>query len=154
MSAQRLRVWLRENAVDAEFLAFDSSVHSVDQAVTVSGFAIEFFTKSIVMVTPDQRVVIAVVPADSRASTERVKKALALDERPRAAIAAESLQRLGQTLGGNHPFDAPSATVLLDPKVAAREWILVGGGDEHSLVKISLAELRRIVPFVEARVRK
>jgi len=66
----------------------------------------------------------------------------------------ESEEYLGQQLGGNSPLNAPNAIILIDPKVLEREWILIGGGDDRSLVKISIAELERVVTYVEARVRK
>ena len=95
-----------------------------------------------------------VVPADSRANTERVRKALSLDERPRIATAEESEQHLRQQIGGNSPLNTPNAKVLIDPKVLERDWILTGGGDNQSLVKISIPELQRIVEFETVRIRK
>ncbi|MFQ5995989.1 MAG: aminoacyl-tRNA deacylase, partial [Acidiferrobacterales bacterium] len=74
--SNRIKQWLHENGVNAELLHFDQSVRSVQEAVQVSGYPVERFTKSIVMLTADDKVVIAVVPADARASTDRVRKAL------------------------------------------------------------------------------
>ena len=62
--------WLRDRGADAEFLRFQDSVHTVEQAVQVSGHPAERFTKSIVMIAPDGTPVIAIVPASSRASTD------------------------------------------------------------------------------------
>jgi prolyl-tRNA editing enzyme YbaK/EbsC (Cys-tRNA(Pro) deacylase) len=83
-----------------------------------------------------------------------VRKALALAQRPRIATASESETLLGQQIGGNSPLNADNARVLIDPEVLAMDWILTGGGDARSLVRISIAELRRVVGFTEARVRK
>ncbi|MFQ6021455.1 MAG: aminoacyl-tRNA deacylase [Acidiferrobacterales bacterium] len=152
--SNRIKQWLHENGVNAELLHFDQSVRSVQEAVQVSGYPVERFTKSIVMLTADDKVVIAVVPADARASTDRVRKALRLTDRPRVVTFEESEAYLGQQLGGNSPLNAPNATVLIDPKVLERNWILTGGGDDRSLVKISIDELRRVVTHTEIRVRK
>ena len=152
--ARRLRDWLERHGVDAEMLCFDESVHSVEEAVAVSGHPVERFTKSIVMVDGNGRAIVAVVPADSRASTERVRKVLGLPERPRVAEPAETEALLSQQVGGNSPLNAGSATVLVDPKVLEKDWILTGGGDPRTLVLITTAELRRVVVFTEARVRK
>ena len=89
--SQRIDDWLHKENIDAELLNFDRSVHSVEEAVTVSGQPIERITKSIVMLTPADTLVIAMVPAKNRASTERVRKFLKLDERPRIATAEEIL---------------------------------------------------------------
>ncbi len=152
--SDRIKSFLEQERVEADFLEFPDRVHTVDEAVEVSGYPVEHFTKTIVMVGPKDQILLAVVPASSRASTERVRKALALNQRPKIATGVESEAKLGQKLGGNTPINAEDATVIIDPKVLEREWILVGGGDDRSLVKIPVAELKRIVNFVEARVRK
>jgi prolyl-tRNA editing enzyme YbaK/EbsC (Cys-tRNA(Pro) deacylase) len=51
-------------------------------------------------------------------------------------------------------LNCPNATILIDPLVLAREWTLMGGGDDQHLVKISVAELKRVVVYREVRVRK
>ena len=153
-ASQAMRQWLAGNGVDAQFLSFEASVYSVAEAVAASGYPVEHFTKSIVMVTGDGQGIVAMVPADSRASTDRVRKALGLDERPRLATPDESFALTGQYAGGNSPLNAGGATVLVDPKVLERDWLVTGGGDDRSLVRIATDELRRVATFTEARVRK
>ena len=146
--------WIEDNNVKAEMLSFSDRVYTVEEAVAVSGYPVERFTKSIVMLTSEEKLVVALVPADARASTERVRKALGLIDRPRIVTADESERYLGQQLGGNSPLNAPNAIILIDPKVLERDWILTGGGDDRNLIKISVAELKRVVTYTEARVRK
>lgn len=152
--AARLAAWLKENEVDAELLRFDRSVHSVAEAVEVTGYPVERFTKSIVMITASGRVVVAMVPADARAGSERVRKVLGETERPRIATPEEISRHLGQRVGGNSPLNAGHALVLIDPRVLTQDWIITGGGDDRSLVKIAVTELKRVVRYTEARVRK
>jgi len=152
--SDRIKGFLTDNNIEAEFLEFDKSVHSVQEAVDVSGFSIDKFTKSIVMLTDDDDLVIAVVPAENRASTKRVRKALNLLQRPRIINAAESEKLLEQQLGGNSPLNASAAKIFIDPNVLEKEWVLIGGGDDQCLVKISIKELTRVVTYAEARVRK
>ena len=152
--SQSIQDWLSQNDVDSEHIKFQQSVHTVDEAVKISGHPVECFTKSIVMLDSNNKLIIAMVPASFRASTERVRKALDLIERPRTVTADESEQMLGQKVGGNSPLNASQATILIDPKVFERDWILTGGGDDRSLVKISTEELKRVINFQEARVRK
>ncbi len=150
----RIRDWLQEKKANAEILSFEKSVHSVEETMAVTGYPIERITKSIVMLTPADQLVIAVVPAKYRASTERVRKYLGLDKRPRMATPEEIERHLGQLVGGNSPFNVPQAKILIDSKLFEMEWIITGGGDDKHLVKISTIDLRRIVTFSEARVRK
>jgi prolyl-tRNA editing enzyme YbaK/EbsC (Cys-tRNA(Pro) deacylase) len=152
--SQKIKDWLRKENVDAEWLSFEESVHSVEQAVAVSGYPVERIAKSIVMLTPAGKLVIAMVPAKFRASTERVRKFLGLDLRPRIATADEIEHHTGQQVGGNSPFNAANATILIDPGLLDQDWILTGGGDDRHLVKIAIEELRRVVIFSEARVRR
>ena len=49
--SKRIKDWLHKENVDAELLSFDESVHSVEEAVAVSGHPVERITKSIVMIT-------------------------------------------------------------------------------------------------------
>ncbi|MFQ5544570.1 MAG: aminoacyl-tRNA deacylase [Acidiferrobacterales bacterium] len=153
-SSNRVKRWIEDNNVNAEMLSFSERVYTVEEAVAVSGYPVERFTKSIVMLTSDERLVIALVPADARASTDRVRKALGLTDRPRIVTPEESERYLGQQLGGNSPLNAPNATILIDSKVLERDWILTGGGDDRNLVKIPVAELKRVVTYTEVRVRK
>ena len=101
--SQRIKDWLQSEKVDAEVLGFGQSVHSVEEAIEVSGYPLERITKTIVMLTQANDCVIAMVPADTRASTERVRKILALGERPRVASAEETEKHVGQLVGGNSP---------------------------------------------------
>ncbi|MBM9606108.1 aminoacyl-tRNA deacylase [Desulfopila inferna] len=153
--SRRLQDWLHHNNVKAELLSFDKSVHSVEEAVAVSGYPVERITKSIVMLTAaDDTIVIAMVPASKRVSTERVRKYLQLKERPLIADAELIEKRIGQQAGGNSPLSAGDAIILLDPELLQMDWILTGGGDDRHLVKISIEELRKAVPHKVTRVRK
>jgi prolyl-tRNA editing enzyme YbaK/EbsC (Cys-tRNA(Pro) deacylase) len=152
--ADRMREWLDAHGVDAQLLQFETTVYSVEEAVAASGLPVERFTKSMVMVTSDGQGIIAMVRADCRASTDRVRKALGLADRPRLATAQETLDLTGQQAGGNSPLNPGRATVLIDPKVMEQDWLVTGGGDDRSLVRISTDELRRVANFTEIRVRK
>jgi len=152
--SQRIKDWLLKKNVDAEILNFEESVHSVEEAVSVSGHPVERITKSIVMLMPAGNVVIAMVPAENRASTEKVRKFLELEERPRIATAEEVEKHIGQQVGGNSPFNASNAKILIDSKILEKGWILSGDGDDRHLVKISTKELKRVIDYTEARVRK
>jgi len=152
--SQRIKDWLQNNNVDAELLSFEESVYSAQDAVLVSGHPIERISKSIVMLTSTDDLIIAMVPAKNRASTERVRKFLDLGERPRIANAEEIEKHTGQKAGGNSPLNSPNALILVDPKILENDWIVTGGGDDRHLIKISTDELRRVIVFKVARVRK
>ena len=152
--AQRIKNWIQKKQVDAEILSFAESVHSVADAIAASGYPIEKITKTIIMITQTEELVIAMVPAEHRASTERVRKSLALSERPRIATPDEIENRTGQQAGGNSPLNVANAKILLDPKILEKDWLITGGGDDRHLIKISTAELKKVITYTETRVRK
>lgn len=152
--AQRQADWIKQNNVAATLLSFEQSVHSVEQAVTISGYAIEHISKSIVLQDYNNKIIIAMVPSCYRVSTERVRKALSLEQRPVTANAELIEQQLQQKIGGNSPLNAGNAEVLIDPTLLDIEWILTGGGDDKHLIKIATQELCRVVEHRVVRVRK
>ena len=74
-----IEAWLRARNARADYLRFDESVHIVEQAARASGYPIEHFTRSIVMLASEEAPIVALIPADRRASTERMWKALDLE---------------------------------------------------------------------------
>ena len=152
--SKRIQDWLQEKNVKAELLSFEESVHSVEDTMVATGFPVERISKSIVMMTSTANLIIAMVPAENRASTERVRKFLGLDERPRMATPEEIEMQTGQQVGGNSPFNSPKARILIDPKLLEKDWVVTGGGDDKHLVKISIEELKRVIDYTEARVRR
>ncbi|NQU64100.1 MAG: hypothetical protein HQ517_07440, partial [SAR324 cluster bacterium] len=52
------------------------------------------------------------------------------------------------------PLNAPHAIILIDPKLLEQDWVITGGGDDRHLVKISTEELKRVIDYTEARVRR
>lgn len=60
--SENIKRWLEENEVASEFLSFDQSVHSVKEAVEVSGYPLENFTKTILMIGESGELIVAVVP--------------------------------------------------------------------------------------------
>lgn len=152
--SQRIKTWLDDNNIDADLLKFKESVHSVEEAVMVSGYPVERITKSIVMLTQKNDLVIAVVCAKNRASTERVRKFLKHNERPRIATEGEIEHLTGQKAGGNSPLNASNALILIDPKVLELDWVLTGGGDDRHLIKISIEELKKVTTYTAVRIRK
>ena len=153
-ASNKIAQWLDDHNVDARLLSFEDSVHSVEDAIRVSGYPLEQITKSIVMVDENGAMVMALVPARFRASSDRVRKCLGHVVRPRIAEADEVYEVLGQKIGGNAPLNLGEVQLIIDPLIFEQEWIITGGGDDRHLVYLKTEELRRVASFIEARVRK
>ena len=112
LPSKRIHDWLISQNVKAELLHFEKSVHSVVEAVEISGFPIERLTKSIMMFTQQGRLVIAMVQATSCVSTERVRKLLNQEIRQRLATANEVIKYTKQLVGGTTPLNVSNAAAI------------------------------------------
>lgn len=140
MFEARLRAWLDARGVEAEQRVFAQSCHSVREAALAVGAPEDAFVKSICMVAPDDRLVVAVVKGEDRASTRRVQEALALEARPRLAAPEEMLARSGFPAGGTPPFGF-EGVFLVDERVVERAWVWGGGGSSRALVRVGTEAL-------------
>lgn len=149
---EKLHVYMEKHGIAAEQLFFSDSCHSVQEAADASGAAADEFVKNICMIGAGGQLIVAIVKGEDRASTTRVGKALNM-EPPRTAELAEILEKTGYPCGGVPSFGY-QATFLIDPKVLEKETVYTGGGSEHSLVRITSAELLRANGGTAARIRK
>jgi Cys-tRNA(Pro)/Cys-tRNA(Cys) deacylase len=149
---EKLRRIIEERGIEAEYLSFDQSCHSVAEAARAVGAEPEDFIKSICMVDGDGGVIVAIVKGEDRASTSRVGRALGI-ERPRVADPHEILDLTGFPVGGTPGFGF-DALFLVDPRVLEKDLIYLGGGSECSLVRMSPDELVRANGGTVVRVRK
>ena len=74
----RFRDYLQRHAIDAEWIGFEQSCHSVAEAAESAGVEERDVVKNICMVTADDRLVVAIARGDDRISSRRVGRALGL----------------------------------------------------------------------------
>ena len=96
--------------------------------------------------------IVAIVLADSRASTSRVAKALDID-RPRLATIDEVFIKTGYPAGGVPSFSY-EAKYLVDEKVMDKKFIITGGGSEFALIKIKPKDMLMLNKGKVSRIRK
>ena len=104
---------------------FEQSCHSVAEAAAVVGTDPEHFVKNICMTDAQDRVIVAIVKGEDRASTSRVAKALQT-ERVRTMTPDEMLVKTGYPCGGTPSFGF-AATFLVDPRVMEKSEVYTGG---------------------------
>ncbi len=149
---EKLKQFLTDNAVQAEHIHFENSVHSVEDACRETGAQPEDFLKTICMIGQEGQLIAAVVLGSYRASTTRVGEALNIP-RPEIATAEQALEKTGYLVGGIAPFGY-EATFLIDPLVMEKEVVYVGGGAPSALTKISPKEILRLNKGTVLRIRK
>lgn len=149
---KKLRDYISSRSIQAEHVAFEQSCHSVEEAAAATGTDPDNIIKNICMLTPENRLVVAIVMGQDRVSTKKVARVLGTD-RPRMATPDEILQMTGYPCGGTPSFGF-EATFIIDPAVLDREVVYSGGGSEYSLTRIPTREILRVNNALVARIRK
>ena len=149
---EKLKKFINDKNISAEYLSFKQSCHSVEDAARVANTSIDNLVKNICMIDHEGNLIVAVVKGEDRASTSRVGKILSI-EQPRVATEDEILAKAGYPCGGIPSFGF-AAIFLLDPKVMEKEVLYSSGGSEYSLIKIATKELQKANNGIIARIRK
>lgn len=149
----RLRSLIAQNGWKIEHLSFEESTHSVAEAARVVHAEPEDLVKNICLITPDDRLVVAIVKGEDRVSVENVALALGLDGKPRLATAEEILARTGYPMGGTPSFGF-DGLFLMDERVFDKKVVYTGGGSPSSLAKADPRELQRANRGITAYLRK
>ncbi len=147
----KLKQFIDERGISAEHLLFDESIHTVGDCIRVSGYSIDYVTKSIIMVDQNGDIIIGLIPAKFRVSTKRVGKFLGIPP-PFVASPEKVLEKTGYPAGGM-PFIGYPGILLVDNKILEKDYIFTGGGSSRSLLKILISEIHKLEPLI-ARIRK
>jgi Cys-tRNA(Pro)/Cys-tRNA(Cys) deacylase len=150
---EKIKEVISDFSMQVELLVFEQSCHSVAEAASAVGARPEDFVKSICMVAPDDRLIVAIIKGEDRVSPTNVAAALGLDRKPRLAAAEEILARTGYPCGGTPAFGFP-ADFYMDERVFENEIVYSGGGDENALVRADPRELQRVNGAIIACLRK
>ena len=149
---EKIKKYIKDNNIKAEHLSFETSCHSVAEAVQAINASAEDFVKNICLVDDQGNLIVAIVKGENRASTSKIGRHLGI-ERPRTANPQEILQKTGFICGGVPSFGY-LATFLIDPKVMEKEIVYSGGGSEKSLIKIFPQELLKANQGQVIKIRK
>jgi Cys-tRNA(Pro)/Cys-tRNA(Cys) deacylase len=150
---KRICDYIAENNIQAEHLSFEQSCHSVAEAAEAVAATPQDFVKNICLLTPDNRLVVAIVKGEDRASLPNIAAALGVEGKMRLATPEEILALSGYPCGGTPSFGF-DALFLFDERVFEKQVVYTGGGSETSLIKASPAELRRVNKGMIAYLRK
>jgi prolyl-tRNA editing enzyme YbaK/EbsC (Cys-tRNA(Pro) deacylase) len=149
---EKMKQFLKDNNIPTEFLSFNQSCHTVEEAADSLGTTVDNLVKNICLIGVDGETIIGIVNGKDRASTSQISKSLGIP-RPRLATPEEILERTGYPCGGTPSFGF-KARFLIDPKVMEKEYIYTSGGSETSLMKISTKELQKANKGEVVKIRK
>ncbi|MFA4887038.1 MAG: YbaK/EbsC family protein [Candidatus Nanoarchaeia archaeon] len=148
---EKLKTYLKEHFIDAEYLTFTESCHSVAEAATAVRGKAEDFVKNIVLLDFENNLIIAILKGEDRADLKKIEALLS--KKIRIATGEEVLVKTGYPPGGV-PSLGYDALFLIDEKVMEKEFVYSGGGSDHSLLKISPIEIQRINQGRIIQIRK
>lgn len=149
----RLKMAIAKNGWQVEHLSFDQSTHSVAEAAAVLGVSGQDLVKNICLITPDGRLVVAIVRGEDRVSPALVAEALGLEGKPRLATAEEILARTGYPMGGTPSFGF-DALFVMDEHAFEKPVVYTGGGSPSALACANPYELLRANRGLTAAIRK
>ncbi len=137
--------YIEQHGIEAKLVRPPHETPSVTAAARAVGCAPEQIIKSLVFLIDGQPYLV-IANGNARVSYRRLAAHFGVSrKRVRMASPDEVLKLTGYPAGGVPPFGLPNPLpVLMDPGVLDQEIVYGGGGDDHTLVRISTAELRRI----------
>ena len=148
---ERVVAALREAGVDTEVRRFDEPVPTAAAAAEALGCAVGAIANSLVF-DADGAPLLVLASGAHRVDTGEVA-ALVGARRVRRATPAFVLAATGQEVGGVAPAGHPAPLrTLVDVDLARYEVLWAGGGDHHTMVSFTYADLMRLTGGDEAAV--
>jgi prolyl-tRNA editing enzyme YbaK/EbsC (Cys-tRNA(Pro) deacylase) len=145
MTPADLAAFIAANGIAAEFVRPEEPTPTVETAAAAVGTTPDRIIKSVLFLIQD-RPVLAIAgglnPIDRRAIGNRY----GVGRKQVKLAGAEDVERItGYPVGGVPPFGYPAPVdTLVDPAVLAQPVIYGGGGDHHTLIRLSPEEIRRV----------
>lgn len=131
---ERLRLYLKDNSIQAEHLVFETSCHTAAEAAESAGATLEDLVKNVCLITENGEFIVAIVKGEDRVDVRQITSILNC-KKPKHASAEAVLAHTGYAVGGVPSFGY-EATILIDERVMEKPWVLTGGGSDRSLVRI------------------
>ena len=142
---------LREAGVDTEVRRFDEPVPTAAAAAEALGCEVGAIANSLVF-DADGAPLLVLASGAHRVDTQKVA-ALVGARRVRRATPDLVLAATGQEVGGVAPTGHPAPLrALVDVDLARHPLLWAGGGDHHTMVALSYADLLRLTGGDEAAV--
>ncbi|QQR92387.1 MAG: YbaK/EbsC family protein [Candidatus Iainarchaeum archaeon] len=136
-----LEDFIQANDVKGKIITFEQEVAHCSQVAEIEEYTP--VAKSILFACEDKGFVLAIVEGKKKINQTKLAHAIGT-KHCRLATAEEVLSVTGYEAGGVPPISIYGIPTILDPGVLAHEWVLTGGGDKFSLLKIRSEEITRV----------
>jgi len=143
-SVERVASFLRDAGAEARLEEFSAGTPTAREAAEAAGCGLGQIVKSLVFATESGELVLALVPGDRRADTEKVARAAGAAF-ARVATPEEVAEATGFAPGAVAPFPLPPGRrVFCDRTLLAHEHVWIGAGSPRHLARIAPADLLRL----------
>jgi Cys-tRNA(Pro) deacylase len=143
LAPPHLRAFLERHGIDASFVAPGMPMPTVPLAAQAIGVPEDHILKTLIFVGDPGEFVVAIANGTHRID-RRLLANTALMRKPRPASASDVIALTGYPAGGVAPVGLPSSMpVIVDAATAALDIAYGGGGDEHLLLRIRVADVIR-----------
>jgi len=142
-TVERVAAVLRGAAVDASVQEFPEGTPTAEAAARAAGCEVDEIVKSLVFVA-DRSFVLALVPGDRRADSDKVAAAAGAPA-VRVARPEEVLAATGFEVGGVAPFPSRGIqSVLLDRTLLQHARVWIGAGSPTHMAALAPSDLQRL----------
>ncbi len=132
-----IKEFMSKHGIHGEFLTFEQSCHTAQEAADASGAQIDEIVKNVCMIGSEGNLIVCIIPATKRAD---LKKISALGSKVRLAKSEEVKAKSGFEVGAVPSFGY-FATFYLDKRLMEKPNIYTSGGTFNTLVKINPHEI-------------
>lgn len=140
--------YIAVNGLNAEIMHFDAEVANSKQAAAIES---SFPGVKTILFAHEKGFVLVIVEWEKKANTRAVG-ALLKTQNVRLATPTEVEEVTGYEVGGVPPISIYGTPTLIDESVMKHAWVIAGGGDKFSLLKIQTKDI--LEHAFEARVEK
>jgi prolyl-tRNA editing enzyme YbaK/EbsC (Cys-tRNA(Pro) deacylase) len=132
---------IRRFGLRAQLLEFTDTVETVSKACKLSGEPPNVIVKTLLMRVGDNDYIILIVRGDRK--VDNIKLSRYLGSTAKLAAPDEVLRVLGVPAGAVSPLlnNVLKFRRLLDPKILEKKYVVCGGGDLNTLVRIVTEDL-------------
>ena len=145
--AARIRAILDSSGVEYEIFPCDPDLADTAVFCERYGYPLDRSANTILVKakTGGERFVVCVVLAHTRLDVNRTVRKRLGARRVSFASAVETRAATGMEIGGVTPIALPDGLeVWVDARIMACEWVILGGGDRSSKIKVSPALFERM----------
>ena len=139
---KRIKAFLDNTQAKYNHIIYTNKCHTVLEASKSAGEDIENFVKNICLLDEQKNLIVAILLAKNRANLKKISAIV--NAKKLNMVPFTEVERYTSYPAGGVPSFGFDAKFLVDKDVLNRSFIITGGGDEYSLIKIATKEIVKL----------